>query len=209
MSMFRFSEKRENKQPDQEPVKTRTLLFGDVRTEGKKRGYERAAREYEQVLTKIAKEYDDGKNRVSRKKAYYDKKINDLTDKLGQLEKERKRLEKELNVKLGLGLGEFEKSNAFNALSDIYKFSGIYSVFELVLKYRRGIFDREEIKGYEEAKAVYEKKMESMKKDLKKLKTDEDRETQKLQKIVNEILDNISEEEMKIADLKLALECMG
>ena len=77
MSMFRFSEKRENKQPDQEPVKTRTLLFGDVRTEGKKRGYERAAREYEQVLAKIAKEYDDGKNRVSRKKAYYDKKIND------------------------------------------------------------------------------------------------------------------------------------
>ena len=111
-----------------------------------------------------------------------------------------------MNTKFGLGLGTLEISDL---VGDIHKFSGIHNVFELVLRYRRGIFDKEEIKGYEEAKVMYEKKMESMKKDLKNLKIDEDRETQKLRKIVNEILDNISEEEMNIADLKLALECMG
>lgn len=69
------------------------MIFTDVETEGKKRGYSKAAAEYEKAFQSIEKEYADAQSFIERQKGIYDEKSEELINKLEKLEAEKEKLE--------------------------------------------------------------------------------------------------------------------
>lgn len=62
------------------------MLFKDVETEGKKQGYQRAAKEYEEVFKVIENEYKETKEYIEKSKNRYDEMAETLINKLQDLE---------------------------------------------------------------------------------------------------------------------------
>lgn len=62
-----------------------------------------------------------------------------------------------------------------------------------------------EVKGYEEAKLLYEQKIRELQENLKTLRNKGTSEMQELMVLISDIMQEISEEEMAIAELKIIL----
>ena len=75
------------------------MLFTDVETEGKKQGYDSAAREYGKVYRDIENEFLETKKIIEQQKNSYDNKADSLISKLESLEREKGNLEKQVNDK--------------------------------------------------------------------------------------------------------------
>ena len=75
------------------------MLFTDVEEEGRKRGYSRAAEEYGKVFRSIESEYKQAKELIESQKNMYDIQSDALIEKLEELEKQKRRLENEVEQK--------------------------------------------------------------------------------------------------------------
>ncbi|CVI73583.1 hypothetical protein BN3660_03172 [Eubacteriaceae bacterium CHKCI004] len=195
-------------------LKKVNMLFTDVEKEGKKEGYTKAAAEYEQAFCAIESEYKETMELVEYKKNIYSIQVDVLIDRLEELKCQKANLMKQVmkktkdvsikyNIPLSQGLGASGLMSSAVVMNHIPITT--IEVLNLVYKHKERKFLEAKRKGYLEAKELYETKIEKLKQDLIELKNKGNDDTQKLYKMINEILDEIAKEQMMIAELQILL----
>lgn len=159
--------------------------------EGKKRGYKRAAEEFEAAYAELSKEYEEAKNLFKEQLTQKDKQLNEYIAILEKLEKQKSILEEELHhrkklLNVGVSSG-----------------SGVFYVDILDMLKSNPKFDKAKIDGYCEAKEMYTKKLTQLKGKLNKLKTESDCAINAHQELITSTLHEITNLRMTIAEMKL------
>lgn len=173
-------------------------LFKDPKIEGKKKGYERAAKEYEPTFQKIKNEYEVTKKILENETASYNEKANALIKRLEDLERKEEILRRQVYRK-------------YKGKSDVqdYEYGATTTALHMnIIGFfldRNQKFSEAEKQGYLEAKKVYEAKIAKLKRDLAILKNKGNLEIQKLLNMIDEVLNVIADERMKIAELEMLL----
>lgn len=185
------------------------MLFKDVETEGKKQGYKKAASEYEKAFRIIEAEYKETKELIESQKNSYSKQSDILIEKLSKLERQRSELEKqvelkstEVSKKYDIPIEDVRKSVASGAL---IMGTPMFDILGLIYRHKEKKLKEAEQRGYIEAKDLYEKKICDLKNKLSNLKKKGHDEIRELLDMISELFDAITEERMKIADLKILL----
>ena len=75
------------------------MLLTDVETEGKKQGYQRAAKEYEVAFRRIEKEFKETKDLINNQKNDYGNEAYKYIEKLEKLEQQKESLQNQINSK--------------------------------------------------------------------------------------------------------------
>ena len=86
------------------------MLFTDAKEEGKKRGYSLAAEEYGKAFRSIESEYKQAKELIESQKNMYDMQSDALIEKLEELEKQKRRLENQVEQKTKAVLEKYDIS---------------------------------------------------------------------------------------------------
>lgn len=187
------------------------MLFTDVETEGKKQGYDSAAREYGKVYRDIENEFLETKKIIEQQKNSYDNKADSLISKLESLEREKGNLEKQVNDKakevsrrFDIPVGDVKKSLASGTLL-VGGPTVSVDVLDLIYKHKEKKLKEAKQKGYIEAKRLYENKIDKLKAELRRLKENGNRDIQNLISMIDEIFVAIADEQMKIAELRILL----
>lgn len=173
-------------------------LFKDPEIEGKKKGYERAAKEYEPTFQKIKNEYEVTKKILENETASYNEKADALIKRLEDLERKEEILRRQVYRK-------------YNGKSDVQDYEYGHTTAALYIDIigffldRNQKFSEAEKQGYLEAKKVYEAKIAKLKRELAILKNKGNLEIQKLLNMIDEVLNVIADERMKIAELEMLL----
>lgn len=76
------------------------MVFTDAKAEGEKKGYEKAAKQYDDVLKKAEEFYNEIEEIVRKKKGFYQEQSKRLSDMLIVVQYEKKQLENELDLKI-------------------------------------------------------------------------------------------------------------
>lgn len=185
-----------------------TILM-DVDTEGQKRGYERAAAEYDAAYERIEKEYLVAKRVLEQQMASKDDEASKLISKLQQLEKEKKAVARRVNEKTKQVSGKYNipvPSVTRGLTSGTLMMGGSGAgVFDLVYMYKNKKLKEAEEKGYQEARRLYKKKINELKENLDRLKNKGDAELQELAELITDVIREIADAESKIAELEIAL----
>lgn len=191
------------------------ILMGDVETEGKKWGYKKAARKYESAFSQIEKEYKQTKEIIKNKAELYDKKSDMLIQRLEYLENSRKQLEKErrqqeiqISEKYDISIEEIRNASATGGTSFIAGPIAIAVILGTVgiYGYKKKKFIEAEQQGYEEARKLYEKKIGRLQRRLAILKDNGDTKINEMINMIERIMNEIADEQMRIADLRILLE---
>lgn len=187
------------------------MLVTDVEVEGKKQGYSRASREYENVFLSIAKDFEDTKRIIEEQKNSYNNKADILIERLEALENERKTLEKCVNTKAKDVSCKYHLpiDKVQNALNTGNLLTGgtleMADFLTIIYVYKEKKLREAEQKGYIEAKKLYQDKIQKLKNELKQLSKNGAVEIQNLIAMISEVLDAIANEQMKIAELNVLL----
>lgn len=174
-------------------------LFKDPKIEGKKKGYERAAKEYEPTFQKIKNEYEVTKKILENETASYNEKADALIKRLEDLERKEEILRRQVYRKYK------GRSDVQDYEYPVDKTGYIYIDIIGFFLDRNQKFSEAEKQGYLEAKKVYEAKIAKLKKDLAILKNKGNLEIQKLLNMIDDVLNVIADERMKIAELEMLL----
>lgn len=190
------------------------MAFTDTKAKGEKKGYEKAAKQYDEVLKKAESFYNEIEDIVRKKKGFYQEQSKRLSDMLIVVQYEKKQLENELDLKkdeisekynIPLEKLKIEKivnntlSNALVVVPPLYWLNLVYN-------YKENRIYKAEMEGYKEAQNLYRTKILNVKNDLRELQKEVDTT---LQEILEQIVDQvilITSEQMEIAELKMALE---
>ncbi len=159
--------------------------------EGKKRGYQQAAEEFEKIYRELKTEYDNAKELFKKQLAQKDKQLDEYIAVLEKLEKEKGILENELKAQEKRLEVKISASAGF-----------IYFDFSSILK-NHPKFDKAKIDGYNEAKAIYKRKLSYLKGQLTKLKNEANKTINEHQELIAMALSEISQLKMVIAEMKL------
>ena len=81
----------------------------------------------------------------------------------------------------------------------------IVDILGLIYNHKEKKLRKAELRGYAEARELYEEKIARLKKNLLELTSKGSKEIQELFDMINDLFDAISEEQMKIAELKILL----
>ena len=169
-------------------------IFSDVKTEGRKKGYNRAAQEYEPVLAEVEWAYDEIVATIKKQGVFYrqtSEKILGVASKLNEENEEIKENIRNKTVKVS------EKYNM--------SIAGVSSIIGMGRNPFISQMDKAEQEGYQEAKEVYEQAITTKKKELKQLQQKIDGQTKEMMDIVSDAIDMFVEEKMKDADLNILL----
>lgn len=185
-----------------------TVLM-DVDTEGEKRGYERAAVEYDAAYERIENEYLTAKKMLDQQMVNKDAEATRLISKLQQLEEDKKFLERQVREKTKQVSNKYNIpvssiTQSLNAGTLLIGGSGM-GVLDLIYHYKSKKLKEAEEKGYAEARSLYRKKIRELKDNLELLKKKGDAELQELAKLITDAIKEISDVETKIAELEIAL----
>ena len=182
-------------------------IFSDVKTEGRKKGYNRAAQEYEPVLAEVEWAYDEIVATIKKQGVFYrqtSEKILGVASKLNEENVRNKtvKVSEKYNMSIAgvssiIGMGR-------NTFVEMYP-SRQPDLIDAVYEFRKGQMDKAEQKGYQEAKEVYEQAITTKKKELKQLQQKIDGQTKEMMDIVSDAIDMFVEEKMKDADLNILL----
>ena len=182
-------------------------ILTDVDNEGEKRGYERAAAEYDAAFERIENEYLTAKKLLEQKMANKDAEASRLISKLQQLEEDKKNLErrvrektKQVSTKYDIPVSSVSQSLASGTL-----LMGGTGVLDLIYRYKSKKLKEAEEKGYAEARRLYKKKIRELKDNLELLKKKGDAELQELASLITDAIKEISDAETKIAELEIVL----
>ena len=190
------------------------MLFTDVEKEGKKKGYSRAAEEYGKVFRSIESEYKQAKELIESQKNMYDMQSDALIEKLEALEKQKRRLEnqveqktKAVSEKYDISVSQVKEGlNSSTGLIASEPWGSPGSILlDIAYDHKVKKLREAERRGYSEAKKLYEEKIGKLKKELEELKRKGSAEIQEMSNMIIEILDAIADEQMKIAELKILL----
>ncbi len=188
-----------------------------VEEEGKKAGYSRAAEEYGKVFRSIESEYKQAKELIESQKNMYDIQSDALIEKLEALEKQKRRLEnqveqktKAVSEKYDISVSQVKRGLNYNYCNKFMNgpVNGPESILlDIAIACDRKVkkLREAERRGYSEAKKVYEEKIGKLKKELEELKRKGSAEIQEMSDMIIEILDAIADEQMKIAELEILL----
>lgn len=194
------------------------MLFTDAEEEERKKGYSRAAEEYGKVFRSIESEYKQAKELIESQKNMYDMQSDALIEKLEALEKQKRRLENQVEQKTKAVSEKYDipvsqvksglnSSNGFIA-SEPWGSPGsilLDIVLDIAYNHKAKKLREAERRGYSEAKKLYEEKIGKLKKELEELKRKGSAEIQEMSNMIIEILDAIADEQMKIAELEILL----
>lgn len=187
------------------------MVLTDVETEGKKQGYDRAASEYGKVYRAIENEFLETKRLIEQQKNSYDIKADTLINKLEALEREKSKIEQQVNSKIrdvsrrfNIPVGDVKKSLASGTLL-VGGSSTSVDILGVVYKYKEKKLKEAEQRGYVEAKKLYENKISKLKEELRRLRENGNRDIRKLILMIDEIFEAIADEQMKIAELRILL----
>lgn len=185
------------------------MLLTDVETEGKKQGYDKAAREYSVAFDAIESEYKSAREMIDNQKKENDEKSELLIQKYEELVRTREELQSKVSSKTnevsqkyntspGVILQAIAGGNVFAPTPQIDILGLIYSHKEKKLR-------EAERQGYAEAEELYEKKIFSLQRELDVLKEKGNAEIRRLVSLTADVLSAISDEQMKIAALRIML----
>lgn len=186
------------------------LVFTDVETEGKKQGYQRAASIYEQVFREMESRYQTAIEFLMRTKDLYESESSILVNWLESLERESERLQKEYDAKLHskaeeLNMTTQELKGAFAAGCVGPTGNGLW-ILDLVYSHKEKKLAESIWKGYLEAKDIYKKKIRELKDEYEEKLKKGNEGLEKLVSTMDDIMNDIAAEQMKIAELSLLSE---
>ena len=184
------------------------MIFKDVKTDGKKRGYKKAAVEYEKAFKAIEEEQKSTKEFFERQKNSFNVRSEVLIFKLESLETQKKELEnqvkqknQEVSIKYKIPLGRVE------ALTNATITGGplVLDFLRLIYIHKDKKLREAEQEGYTEAKKDFDIKTTKLKSDLMELKNKGSKEIEEYINMIGDLFDAISDEHMKIAELEILL----
>lgn len=185
------------------------MLLTDVETEGKKKGYSRAAEEYGKVFRSIENEYKQAKELIESQRSMYDAQSDALIEKLEALENQRRRLENQVKQKTKTVAEKYDipVSQVQGSLAAGTLITGptTVDILGIIYRHKEKKLREAEQRGYLEAKELYESKIDKLKKELAELRSKGSADIKKMVSMIGEILNAIAEEQMKIAELKILL----
>lgn len=183
-----------------------TILM-DVDTEGEKRGYERAAAEYDAAYERVENEYLTAKKLLDQQMADKDAEFSRLISKLQELEEDVKNLKREIREKTTQVSEKYDVSTSTvsQALDSGMLLMGGSGIFDLIYRYKSKKLKEAEEKGYAEAKRLYKNKIKELRNNLELLKKKGNAEMQKMAKLITDTIKELSDAETKIAELEIAL----
>lgn len=189
-----------------EKIKT---VLSDVETEGKKRGYERAAAEYDAAYERIENEYLAAKRILEQQTAGKEAEVSRLLTKLQQLESKKKTLEHAVREKAEQVSETYHisPSSVSQCLSSGTLLTGgtEATVLDLIYRYKGQKLKNAEEKGYAEARQLHRKKIKELKDNLERLRAKGEAEIRDLANLIADAIEEISESETKIAELEIVL----
>ena len=159
--------------------------------EGKKIGYQQAAEEFEKVYNELKIKYDNAKKLFQKQITQKDKQLEEYLVALEKLEKEKSKLEKEFKTQESRLEVKPEK-----AAGVIY-----FDLFSILKNHPK--FDKAKIDGYNEAKAIYMKKLSYLKEQLAKLRKEANTVINDHQELISLTLSEISQLKIVITEMKL------
>lgn len=190
------------------------MAFTDTKAKGEKTGYEKAVKQYDDVLEKAEKFYNEIEEIVRKKKGFYQEQSKRLSDMLIVVQYEKKQLENELDLKkdeisekynIPLEKLKIEKI-VDNALNNALVVVPPLYWLNLVYNYKENRIYKAEMEGYKEAQNLYRTKILNIKNDLRELQKEVDATLQEILEQIVDLVILITSEQMEIAELKMALE---
>lgn len=190
------------------------MAFTDTKAKGEKTGYEKAVKQYDDVLKKAEKFYNEIEEVVRKKKGFYQEQSKRLSDMLIVVQYEKKQLENELDLKkdeisekynIPLEKLKIEKI-VDNALNNALVVVPPLYWLNLVYNYKENRIYKAEMEGYKEAQNLYRTKILNIKNDLRELQKEVDATLQEILEQIVDLVILITSEQMEIAELKMALE---
>ena len=190
------------------------MAFTDTKAQGEKKGYEKAVKQYDDVLKKAEKFYNEIEEIVRKKKGFYQEQSKRLSDMLIVVQYEKKQLENELDLKkdeisekynIPLEKLKIEKI-VDNALNNALVVVPPLYWLNLVYNYKENRIYKAEMEGYKEAQNLYRTKILNIKNDLRELQKEVDATLQEILEQIVDLVILITSEQMEIAELKMALE---
>ena len=190
------------------------MAFTDTKAKGEKKGYEKAVKQYDDVLKKAEKFYNEIEEIVRKKKGFYQEQSKRLSDMLIVVQYEKKQLENELDLKkdeisekynIPLEKLKIEKI-VDNALNNALSIVPPLYWLNLVYNYKENRMYKAEMEGYKEAQNLYRTKILNIKNDLRELQKEVDATLQEILEQIVDLVILITSEQMEIAELKMALE---
>ena len=190
------------------------MAFTDTKAKGEKKGYEKAVKQYDDVLKKAEKFYNEIEEIVRKKKGFYQEQSKRLSDMLIVVQYEKKQLENEIDLKkdeisekynIPLEKLKIEKI-VDNALNNALVVVPPLYWLNLVYNYKENRIYKAEMEGYKEAQNLYRTKILNIKNDLRELQKEVDATLQEILEQIVDLVILITSEQMEIAELKMALE---
>ena len=185
------------------------MLFKDVETEGKKQGYVRASKEYESAFRRVENEYRETKKILDNDIMSNDEKIEALLVELERLEERRNKLEKKVKTKTQNVSDTYdipiEQINTSMASGTLIMGTPSFSALDIICSYKERKMQKAEERGYQEARELYLEKIEKLKVKLEELKKKSSKKLKELTDMAKEIMSDIADEELKIAELQILL----
>ena len=187
------------------------LFMEDVVTEGKKRGYTKAAAEYEKTYRAVEAEYHKTIQLLTNQKLGKDEKFQSLIQSLQQLEEEGNSLEQKFRRDVDYaavrhGIPNTKIMLAFSGSSidisgDLY-YGGI---LDLLCSDKEKKLKKAEAEGYQEAKEMFLKKLSKKQAEMDAAVNKAQGELTQITGLIKKTLKAIADEETKIAELHIVL----
>ena len=188
------------------------LFMEDVQTEGKKRGYAKAADEYEVLYRNLEEEYRKVIQLMSDQKLSKDEKFNKLITKLQHLEQERKEIEDEFRrdinraaARHGVSSSTIMSTISSTRMSVSHNIICNDSLIDILCSGKEKKFRKAEAAGYKEAKALFTKKLDRKKAELEGRITALQSDLSHTANLIKKTLYAITEEETKITELRILM----
>ena len=187
------------------------LLFMDVETEGKKRGYEKAAKEYRIAYLSVEKEFKEAKELIDNQKNKYGNQAYQYIERLEQLEIRKELLQKQIDSKIKEASIKYkipiEEINRHMCAGTLLGPLIFISPLDILCSLKEKKLLQAEQRGYEEAKKeIFEPKIRFLKEELVRLKQKGNNEINTLINQISDIINEIAKKELEIAELKLLLQ---
>ena len=186
------------------------MLFTDVETEGKKQGYQRASSEYEHVFNKIEMQYNEAMRDIEKQKDTYEDLSKKLMKRLQKLENERDTLRieidnniKKVSDKMGKPVSFVKSAVASGSL--LMPSIALPSILDIIYSHKEKKLREAERRGYQEAREIFDRKVNKLKERLLDLKKKGKSDLNNFIQLIDDILDEILDNQVKIAELKIVL----
>ncbi len=183
-------------------------LFKNVEIEGKKQGYKRAASEYEKAFAQITKSYQLAREQAEMEQIDYNDQVEVLTKQLCALEKQKSLLKRQFGQKVAKVSSKYNLAvETVQNMAETGRVlaSDVFFITSYIHGYKDRKLQKAEQEGYREARSLYEEKIEKIKGNLQELKRMANADIKKLLDLIDDLLEAIAEERMKIADLNVLL----